>query len=316
MSLVLAMTGALLLGGFEGLETNLVAKGNYVRPTDEVTFELEIKAIGDAEVPAGWLSGQSWEVFLDGRTAGLLGGKAAEEAGTVHLKTGTKLHLSLPVDIGGLLKTRGRTVEPGKVLDLGLSLPGLEDTRASIKVVGAVEESMVPKLDLAKTKVALDTNFGTMVVAFRPDKAPKTVENFVKLAAKGFYDGTKFHRVIPGFMIQGGDPNTKNDDPADDGLGGPGYSIKAEFNDLKHVRGVLSMARSQDPDSAGSQFFICHARAQHLDNQYTAFGKLESGFDALDRICKVPLERSPGGEMSRPSKPVVLLRAIVIPVFK
>lgn len=132
----------------------------------------------------------------------------------------------------------------------------------------------------------METTEGRMVLEFWPDVAPNHVENFKKLARQGFYDGTCFHRVIKGFMIQGGDPLTK--DPAEErrwGTGGPGYSIRAEFNDRPHTRGVLSMARAQDPDSAGSQFFICHGDARFLDRQYTAFGRLIEGDDVLERIA-------------------------------
>ena len=133
------------------------------------------------------------------------------------------------------------------------------------------------------------TNMGTMVLEFWPDVAPKHVENFKTLAKKGFYDGTAFHRVIKGFMIQGGDPLTKDDaNAARWGTGDPGYKIKAEFNDKPHTRGVLSMARSQDPDSAGSQFFICHDKASSLDGKYTAFGKLIKGDDVLEKIATTP----------------------------
>jgi peptidyl-prolyl cis-trans isomerase B (cyclophilin B) len=127
---------------------------------------------------------------------------------------------------------------------------------------------------------------GEMVLEFWPEVAPKTVENFKALARKGFYDGTCFHRVIKGFMIQGGDPLTK--DPSQEaswGTGGPGHKVKAELNDRHHDRGVLSMARSQDPDSAGSQFFICHGKSHFLDRQYTAFGKLIKGDDVLEKIA-------------------------------
>jgi peptidyl-prolyl cis-trans isomerase B (cyclophilin B) len=136
----------------------------------------------------------------------------------------------------------------------------------------------------------IKTSVGDMVIEFWPDAAPKTVENFKTLARKGFYDGTAFHRVIKGFMIQGGDPLTK--DPAQEarwGSGDPGYKIKAEFNDHPHVRGVISMARSNDPNSAGCQFFICHAAAPHLDRHYTAFGKLIKGEDVLDKIAETPV---------------------------
>jgi peptidyl-prolyl cis-trans isomerase B (cyclophilin B) len=140
---------------------------------------------------------------------------------------------------------------------------------------------------MADNEIAvIKTTEGDMVVEFWPDVAPKTVENFKTLARKGFYDGTCFHRVIKGFMIQGGDPNTK--DLAKEsswGTGGPGHTVKAEFNDHPHVRGVLSMARSNHPDSAGSQFFICHGNANFLDRQYTAFGKLIKGDEVLEKIA-------------------------------
>jgi len=135
----------------------------------------------------------------------------------------------------------------------------------------------------------IQTSEGNMVLEFWPDVAPKTVENFKTLAKKGFYDGTCFHRVIKGFMIQGGDPFTK--DPSKEelwGTGDPGYKIKAEFNDRSHVRGVISMARSNQPDSAGCQFFICHGDPTFLDRQYTTFGKLIKGDDVLERIATTP----------------------------
>jgi peptidyl-prolyl cis-trans isomerase B (cyclophilin B) len=140
---------------------------------------------------------------------------------------------------------------------------------------------------MADKEIAIiKTTEGDMTVEFWPEVAPKTVENFKTLARKGFYDGTCFHRVIKGFMIQGGDPNTK--DLAKEsswGTGGPGHTVKAEFNDRPHVRGVLSMARSNDPHSAGSQFFICHGDAKFLDKQYTAFGKLIKGDEVLEKIA-------------------------------
>jgi peptidyl-prolyl cis-trans isomerase B (cyclophilin B) len=135
----------------------------------------------------------------------------------------------------------------------------------------------------------IKTTEGEMRVEFWPDVAPKTVENFKALARKGFYDGTCFHRVIKGFMIQGGDPLTK-DLKAESrwGTGGPGHQVKAEFSDRHHDRGVLSMARSQHPDSAGSQFFICHGNPRFLDRQYTAFGKLIKGDEVLEKIATTP----------------------------
>lgn len=138
----------------------------------------------------------------------------------------------------------------------------------------------------------IDTNFGRIVLKFFPKLAPGHVKNFKKLAAKHFYDGTTFHRVIPGFMIQGGDPNTKPGATGMPGTGGPGYSIKAEFSTMHHSRGILSMARSQDPDSAGSQFFITVADAGSLDNQYTIFGQVVKGMDVVDKIVNLPRDAS------------------------
>ena len=140
----------------------------------------------------------------------------------------------------------------------------------------------------AKEIAIIETNLGKIEVEFFEDKAPGHVKNFKDLAKKGFYDGVTFHRVIPGFMIQGGDPNTKSNDRTNHGMGGPGYSIKAEFNDTLHKRGVLSMARSQDPNSGGSQFFIVVKDANFLDGKYTAFGKVLSGMSVADKIVSVP----------------------------
>jgi peptidyl-prolyl cis-trans isomerase B (cyclophilin B) len=135
----------------------------------------------------------------------------------------------------------------------------------------------------------LSTPHGEIVIRFFPDLAPKHVESFKKLAGQGFYDGTSFHRVIPGFMIQGGDPNSKDaENRMAHGTGGPGYQIPAEFSDHKHTRGTVSAARSQDPDSAGSQFFICVADSPWLDGQYTVFGEVVSGMDAADRVVAEP----------------------------
>jgi peptidyl-prolyl cis-trans isomerase B (cyclophilin B) len=153
-----------------------------------------------------------------------------------------------------------------------------------------------------------------MTIEFWPDVAPKTVENFKTLAKKGFYDGTAFHRIIKGFMIQGGDPLTTNKvNEARFGTGGPGYQIKAEFNERSHQKGVLSMARSQDPDSAGSQFFICHGDASFLDRKYTAFGKVIKGIDVLDKIANTPVGPSGSGENSKPMERVEVKSVKIVP---
>src|SRR3954465_12046770 len=160
----------------------------------------------------------------------------------------------------------------------------------------------------------IKTSEGDMVVQFWTDAAHNPAENFKKLARQGFYDGTIFHRIVKGFMIQGGDPNSK--DPAKEasyGQGGPGYNINAEFNDHSHDAGVLSMARSSDPDSAGSQFFICLGPVHRLDHQYTTFGKLIKGEDVLEKIGNPPVEQNSQGERSKPTKRVVIESIKIVP---
>jgi cyclophilin family peptidyl-prolyl cis-trans isomerase len=155
----------------------------------------------------------------------------------------------------------------------------------------------------------LETEVGDMTLEFFPHVAPGHVKNFITLAKKGFYDGTAFHRVIPGFMVQGGDPNTREDDTSRWGTGGPGHKVPAEFNDIHHERGVLSMARSAHPDSAGSQFFVVHGEASFLDGKYTAFGRVTDGLETLDAIANAPCH--PDGEGSRPKSPVRIRRVRV-----
>jgi peptidyl-prolyl cis-trans isomerase B (cyclophilin B) len=151
-----------------------------------------------------------------------------------------------------------------------------------------VEPKTVEPVAASEEVAVLETDAGKIVMAFYAGEAPKTVANFKELVKKGFYDGTYFHRVIPGFMIQGGDPNTRDETRANDGAGGPGYTIAAEFNSHQHVRGIVSMARRADPDSAGSQFFICVASVPHLDRQYTVFGHVLEGMDVVDKIVASP----------------------------
>jgi peptidyl-prolyl cis-trans isomerase B (cyclophilin B) len=155
----------------------------------------------------------------------------------------------------------------------------------------------------------ITTTEGEMAIEFWSDAAPKTIENFKKLAKQGFYDGTCFHRVIKGFMIQGGDPLTKDPNKEDLwGTGGPGYMVKAEFNDHSHARGVISMARSNHPDSAGSQFFICHGEPTFLDHQYTTFGKLIKGDDVLEKIGTTPTH-----PQDRPNQRVGIVSIKIVP---
>ena len=142
------------------------------------------------------------------------------------------------------------------------------------------------------TNVTIETKFGKIVFKLLPELAPEHVRNFIKLAQSGFYDGTLFHRVIPGFMIQGGDPNTKTTNKATWGMGGPGYTIKAEFNTRSHLRGIVSMARAMDPNSAGSQFFIVTDDSTFLDRQYTVFGEVLDGMPVADQIVNQQRDRN------------------------
>jgi peptidyl-prolyl cis-trans isomerase B (cyclophilin B) len=175
-------------------------------------------------------------------------------------------------------------------------------------------EEKKPMDSNANEVAVIKTSEGEMVVQFWTNAAPKTIENFKKLARDGFYDGTIFHRIIKGFMIQGGDPTSK--DPAKEssyGAGGPGYKINAEFNDFPHVRGVISMARENDPDSAGSQFFICLGSIPRLDHKYTTFGKLIKGDDVLGKIGDTAVTKNSMGEQSKPTKRVVIENIKIVP---
>jgi peptidyl-prolyl cis-trans isomerase B (cyclophilin B) len=199
---------------------------------------------------------------------------------------------------------------------IGTSPLRAEDPKSEIKteLKPKTEAKSDDKSGTAKEVAVMKTTEGEMVIEFWPEVAPKTVENFKALARKGFYDGTAFHRIMKGFMIQGGDPLTKDLTKEDQwGTGGPGHSVKAEFNDRPHVRGVLSMARSQDPNSAGSQFFICHGTASSLDHQYTAFGKVIKGDDVLEKIATTPVTASARGEPSKPTKRVEITSVKIVP---
>ncbi len=183
---------------------------------------------------------------------------------------------------------------------------------AAKKKTARKEKTVAPR-DYANTLATLQTDMGDITVKFFFDKAPHHVQNFVDLAAKGFYDGTLFHRVIPGFMIQGGDPNTKKpEDPMHPyGTGGnvvdgKEVRLKAEFNDISHKRGIVSMARSQDPNSASSQFFIVVKDSTFLDNQYSAFGEVVSGMEVADKIAAAPR-----GANDRPNQPIHIKKVLL-----
>ena len=169
------------------------------------------------------------------------------------------------------------------IFAVGLISNAAPAAEKKIKVKG---DSELEKLK--NTKAVIETKYGNIEIRFFPDAAPNHVKNFMKLSKEGVYDGTIFHRVIPGFMIQGGDPNTKGPNKAAYGMGGPGYNVNAEFNKISHKRGIVSMARSLHPDSAGSQFFIVVADSTFLDGQYTVFGEVTKGIEVADKIVNLP----------------------------
>jgi peptidyl-prolyl cis-trans isomerase B (cyclophilin B) len=199
------------------------------------------------------------------------------------------------------------------VIGLALSATALRSEEKK-EATPAIKETPVMNDTNKKEVAVIKTSEGEMVAEFWSDVAPNTVENFKKLAKAGFYDGTAFHRIVKGFMIQGGDPLTKDlKNEARFGTGDPGYKIKAEFNKKSHERGVLSMARSSDPDSAGSQFFICLGHVTQLDGQYTTFGKLIKGDDVLGKIGDTEVAASSSGEKSKPVKRVTVESVKIVP---
>ncbi len=178
-----------------------------------------------------------------------------------------------------------------------------EPEPASVASVVPVPPSMTPR-DVAVVTVE---GLGEIHIELLPSLAPASVANFIKLAGSDTYDGTLFHRVIPGFTIQGGDPNSKDDDPENDGRGGPGYGIQDEFSDVSFVRGIVGMARTDKPNSAGSQFFIVHEDARHLDGEYTVFGHVVRGIDVVDAMTLLPIDtEGANGPKSRPVDDLVI----------
>lgn len=184
-------------------------------------------------------------------------------------------------------------------LTRSLSADEIMDLKAS---VAAAPAEAVKKNEIA----VIETKFGIMKMRFFADKAPNHCANFKRLANAGFYDGVTFHRLIPGFMIQGGDINSRDGNRSTDGMGGPGYNVDAEFNDIPHTEGIVSMARAMDPNSAGSQFFICDGNPSHLDGNYTVFGEIFEGLDIIGQIANLPRDRS-----DNPLNPVYMRVSIV-----
>ena len=292
-----------------GVVVRLETDKKIMTAGDKLTVRLVAEFKTATSVPATMVGGVALDTFLDGNES-----KSLRETvdGEVRIAAGTSITRTLEIDTGAMWgegELDGHSV-------LGLKWPGYATAAATVRLAPDQAGLDLDKLDLAKTKVRLVTSKGELVIGFFPDKAPNHVKNFIKLSKEGFYHGTRFHRVIRGFMAQGGCPNTKEGATGIPGTGNPGYSINAEFNDVKHERGIVSMARSSDPNSAGSQFFLMHGEAPGLDGQYSAFGQIESGLDTLDAICESPVTRSRSGEPSQPVEDLWLYAAIVEPVFK
>jgi peptidyl-prolyl cis-trans isomerase B (cyclophilin B) len=275
-----------------------------------VELRMLIQVDKDAELPSQLLNGASLTVKCDDQAQKPI--QQAGKGGAVALAAGTRIERTLTFPAVSFLPKPDLATAASVVV----GWEGMAGVGCTFRVAPDTKNVDISTLDLAKTQVVLVTNFGDMTLEFRPDKAPKHVENFVKLCLQGFYDGTKFHRVIRDFMIQGGCPNTKDDSKKDLwGSGGPGYTLNAEFSDLRHLRGTLSMARTDQPNTAGSGFFICHKDCPQLDNQYTTFGAITSGggIDVVDRIATT---RVGGPQNSAPMQPVILISAVVLPVKK
>jgi cyclophilin family peptidyl-prolyl cis-trans isomerase len=191
---------------------------------------------------------------------------------------------------------------------LGLQAGGCERTEPlETKIAAPRFVEPLPQPGQREQAVLEVRELGEIRIELLADRAPATVENFKKLARSGFYDGTTFHRIIPSFMIQGGDPNTRDRDPRDDGTGGPGYTIEGELSDTAHVPGVVSMAHSGSPDSAGSQFFIVVGNAGHLDGEYSAFGLVVEGMQVVREVARAPRDLyGRHGPVDRPLENVVI----------
>ncbi|MHC5063080.1 MAG: peptidylprolyl isomerase [Planctomycetota bacterium] len=288
------------------IEARLMPTRSIVAPTGKLECNLEVHIKEDADIEKSVLSGANLQIYLGEKP---LPGLEQKVSGKVKMVAGTKLMRTFSLDMERVIAG----IPTDDLITLNLRWPDLPGASTEVRVIPNQSSLDVDAMDLAATKVRLVTNYGDVVLKFRPDKAPNHVRNFLKLSKDGFYNGTKFHRVIKGFMVQGGCPNTKDGAEGIPGSGNPGYAIDAEFNDTQHVRGIVSMARSNSPNSAGCQFFICHGRASHLDGQYSAFGEVDTGLDVVDAIAGV---RVAGRQGSTPVEPVHLYAAIVLPVMK
>jgi peptidyl-prolyl cis-trans isomerase B (cyclophilin B) len=295
-------------------QANLAAVNGTLEPELAlVTADAEVKLVLRVEVPEDskidrtLMTGMLLHTTVDGKRGPVIG---SAQSGTVEVAGGTTIVRRLRVPVSQVVPTLAGMTH------VTFQWPGLPSASAAVEVVPDASKIDLGALDYAKTKVVLLTSEGNITVGFLADKAPNHARNFVKLARDGFYDGTKFHRIVSDFMIQGGCPNTKAGATGMPGTGGSGETVNAEINDTRHVRGVLSAARTNDPNSHSSQFFLCTGDAPWLDGAYTAFGRLLAGDDVLAKIAATPVGPSAGGEMSAPLRPVHLHRAIVLPVLK
>ena len=295
----------------ETVSATLAAEQDVAEATDEAVLTLAVNFKTDAEVDATLLSGVYLDVFVGERPLPTV---LEATDGRVKVAKGARIERELRVELGPLLEEIPNRDE-NAVTMLTFRWPGIPGASKTITVVPKQSDIDIDQLDLAQTKVRMITSKGSMLIGFRPDKAPNHVRNFVKLSKEGFYNGTRFHRVIRNFMVQGGCPNTKVGATGRPGTGSPGYTINAEFNDIKHERGIVSMARMADPNSAGCQFFLMHGAAPHLDNSYTAFGQIEDGLDTLDALASTPVGPA-GREVSAPLEDLWLHAAIVIPAYE
>jgi peptidyl-prolyl cis-trans isomerase B (cyclophilin B) len=290
-----------------GLKVAITAP-SIVAAQADLGLRLLIDVQEDTEVPADLLNGANLTVRCDANPhTGIV---EEGKGGPVLLRKGTQVERVLTYPAARFLADP--TV--GEIVTVAVGWKGLIGVDCTFKVAPDTKNVDVAGLDLSKTEVVLITNYGDIQLSFRPDKAPRHVENFIKLCLQGFYDRTKFHRVLRNFMIQGGCPYTKDDAArAKWGTGGAGYNLKLEPSDLRHLRGTLSMARGNGNDTASSGFFIVHKDAPHLDNSYSAFGNVISGIDTLDRIASMPCA---GPNKSMPVRPVILEAAVVLPKKK
>jgi peptidyl-prolyl cis-trans isomerase B (cyclophilin B) len=274
----------------------------------EIGLVLRVEVPADGKIDRTLLSGMLLHTTVDGKKGPVIGSALS---GAIEVAGGTTIVRRLRVPVARVLTAPG-----GGMTRVAFQWPGLPSASAAVDVVPDASKIDLDALDYSKTKVVLLTSEGSLTLGFLADKAPNHARNFVKLARSGFYDGTKFHRIISDFMIQGGCPNTKAGATGVPGTGGSGETVNAEINDTRHVRGILSAARTSDPNSHSSQFFLCTGDAPWLDGAYTAFGKLTAGDEVLAKLAATPVSLGAGGEMSVPKTPVHLHRAIVLPVLE